>query len=198
MDAKKLYPALFKMTEKQGVLSGVLHEFDLVVATNKIVLAEVRFKYDPEHEGKVLSREGVNLVEEHGNYVKYRTVIPDKNTMQEYDGQISLKELTTACKNIIRVKKSDILHVLQIGTKYYNPEELIMLLNVFEIVEEAPSIYQLDSKQFTLFKSQNCTGLCFEMRIEGEDNEARKIFNISQALNYSKPITNNLKETFYE
>jgi len=191
MEAKKLYPALFKMcirSKTEQIFSGILHKNGLVVSTNKIVLAEVRFDYLPEYEGKVLNIEGIDLSVEHGSFVKYESVIPDKYTMEKYDGEISLKELTLACKNIIRAKKTDPLPILQIGLKYYNPEELIMLLNVFEVVAELPAIYQRESAGCTLFQSDNVRGLCFEYRIEGEDNDARKIYN----------IRNNTKKAFYE
>jgi len=199
MEAKKLYPALFKMTEKSGIFSGILHENNIVVATNRIVLAEVRFDYAADHEGKVLNREGVDLKIEHGNFPKYRNVIPELSSMQKYDGQISIKELSLACKNIIRAKITDKLNVLQIGLKYYDPKELLMLLNIFELLGEAPAIYQRENAACTLFQSDNVRGLCFEYRIENDTEiETRKVFNISQALNYSKPVTNNTKKAFYE
>ena len=197
MDPKKLYPALFKMTEKSGIFSGILHENSLVVATNRIVLAEVRFDYAADHEGKVLNKEGVDLKIEHGNFPKYRNVIPELSSMQKYDGQISLKELRFACKNIVRAKITDKLNVLQIGLKYYDPKELLMLLDIYELLGEVPAIYQQDGKRSTTFISKNCTGLCFELLLT-DDSDNREVFNISQALSYSKPVTNATKKAFYE
>lgn len=187
MDIKTLYSILNKFTgngELRPALAGVLHNDGYLIASDAYLLTKVHYEeYDFDLEGITLDQSGKEIKEK---YPSLKSVFPDQSTMDELRDEY-VESIRFCLRNIPKGSRNeDELVLLNIEGLLFHTFELSLVFELFDFLNEIPSMFFGKSLQPAVFQSQNCTVL-----IKSEIRDLTKtggiLFNVDQALAIDLP-----------